>query len=378
MIAAASFLLVELLLVVTDPYLFKGMFQYEPDMGYQVRAYYPSGYGSYGDGKDVTPTNRFGFNAPDFPLAKPPGTFRIVVVGDSYGWAGGLNGNYTHQLQEMFDRQGDRRVEIINTGYPGTHTGEQLIMLKKYALQYDPDLVLLGFFAGNDFLDADPNRKRLVLNDCFFDIDKRYEHRLAGYPVVPISRARLILSQKDEIRKSTKQAQLEAEDWARTNGQPLPLGNLPEQTFYFVQRVRLSFFNQKTSAEQFGPNVDFIFRSIAEMDDLLKARRIKFMVAIYPDELQVNPTQFETLLTRFSLRRDDYDLNLAQTRLRSFLGSRNIPYLDLLDRFRQEEQRESLYGFHTTHWNLSGNRLAAEMLFDYLHNSSDGANLLRR
>src|SRR5215831_8576244 len=98
-----------------DPYVFKGRFEYDRDLGFKVRAYYPNGFGMYGESDDGTLTNRFGFNAPDYPLTKAPGTFRIVVVGDSFGWAGGLKGNYTHLLQQLFDQRGDRRIEIINT-----------------------------------------------------------------------------------------------------------------------------------------------------------------------------------------------------------------------------------------------------------------------
>jgi hypothetical protein len=359
-----------------DPYLFKGYFQYDADMGFKMRAYYPNGVGLYGDGNDGTLTNRFGFNAPDYPLTKSPGTFRIVVVGDSFGWAGGLKGTYTNVLQEMFNRQTDRRIEIINTGYVGTHTGEELVMLKKYALQYDPDLVVLGFFAGNDFFDADPNRKRIVLNDCLVDIDKRHEHRLFGYPIVFTSRVWLFLNQKYQIYKNQQQENREAQQWLAATGQRLPAGAMTEQMFDNVQRARLEFFNRRTSGERFGPNVDFIFRSLSEMQELLNGRHTKFVVAIFPDEVQVSPTQFDALVKKFGLRRDDFDLDLAQTRLKNFLQSQNIPYLDLLARLRQEAQQRELYRTRTTHWNLAGNQLAAEILFDFLNNSPEGQKLM--
>jgi len=366
-------------MTVLDPYFFKGRFEYDPDMGFKVRGYFPNGVGLYGDGDDGTLTNRFGFNTPDYPLEKSPGTFRILFVGDSFSWAGGLRGNYTGLLQQMFDARGDsRKVEIINTGYPGTHTGEQLIMLKKYGLQYDPDLVILGFFAGNDFFEADPNRKRIIVNDSYVDIDRRHEHRLAGYPIIMQSRLRIFLGQKYEFYRLAKEAKREAEEWARSTGQPAPQHNLPENTFYGIQKAKLEFFNKRTSDQQFGPNIDCIFRSITEMDELLRARNIRFMIAIYPDEMQVSPTQFNTLTTRFDLRSDDYDLDLAQKRLKNFLDTKQLPYLDLLDRFRSEEQKQDLYLFRNTHWNRSGNQLAAEMLFQYLNQRPDGRKLLAR
>ena len=102
------------------------------------------------------------------------------------------------------------------------------------------------------------------------------------------------------------------------------------------------------------------------MSDLLKSRNIKFMVAIYPDEMQVSQSQFETLVSKFALHREDYNLNLAQDALGRFLQSKQIPYLDMLDRFRAEEQKQDLYLWRNTHWNKAGNELAAETLFQYL------------
>jgi len=364
-------------MTVTDPYLFKDRFEYDPDLGFRSRAYFRSAPGIMGEVDDGTISNRFGFNDRDYPLTKDPGTFRILVVGDSFGWAGGLKANYTALLEQMFEkRDGSHRVDVVNTGYPATHPGEQLLMLKKFGLQYNPDLVILGFFAGNDFSDADPNRKRIVVNGCFLDIDKHHEHRLFGYPMIFQSRLLLFLTQKYQSYAITKQARKEAEEWAAANGQPVPTKNLPGQTFYGNERVTLEFFNKKTSAARFGRNVDYIFQSISEMNDLLKARNIKFMVAIYPDSTQVNSQLFDTLVTKFGLNREDYDLNLAQNELKAFLVSKQIPYLDLLETFRAEEPKRDLYLLHDAHWNKAGNELAAQVLFQYLNQSPDGKSLM--
>lgn len=352
-------LLAELLMIVLDPYLFKSFHEYDPDLGFRVRAYFPTNEG--------TLTNQFGFNDRDYPLEKTPGIYRMLVVGDSFSWAGGLEGNYTALLERMFEGRNDsHRIDVINTGYPGTHTGEQLAMLKKFGLQYNPELVILGFFAGNDFFDADPYRKRIVVNDCLVDIDNRHEHRFLGYPIIKRSRIRLFLEQKYEFYSQTRQAKKEAQDWAAATGQPEPVQNIPEETFLGIQNAKLQFFNQKTSARQFAANIDYIFRSLSEMNELLKSRNIKFMVAIYPDEMQVSPKQFDTLVAKFGLNREDYDLDLAQERLKSFLDSKQIPYLDLLDSFRSEEPKRDLYLWRNTHWNQAGNKLAAEELFQYL------------
>lgn len=366
-ILIVSFLAVEFLMIVLDPYLFKDRFEYDPDMGFRARAYFPNGFGLYGRGDDGTLSNQFGFNDRDYSLSKEPGTFRIVVVGDSFGWAGGREGNYTARLERMFEsRDGAHKIDVINTGYSGTHTAEQLVMLKKFGLQYNPDLVILGFFAGNDFFDADPNRKRIVLNKYFFDIDKRYEHRFLGYPIVARSRVWLFLKQEFDSVVSDRVAKREAEEWSARTGQPTPVQSIPAETYNNVQRAKLEFFNQKTSAQRFGTHTRYIFEAIEEMNELLKSRGIKFMVAIFPDEFQVSSIQFDTLVEKFQLKKEDYDLDLAQRLLKTFLESKQIPYLDMLDRFRVEEKQRELYMFRNTHWNDAGNNLAAEILFQYL------------
>lgn len=356
---------VEVLMVILDPYLFKGFHQYDPDLGFRVRAYYPDA--------DGTLTNQFGFNDQDYPLQKAPGTFRVLVVGDSFSWAGGREGNYTALLERMFESHyGYHKIDVINTGYPMTHTAEQLAMLKKYGLQYNPDLVVLGFFVGNDFFDGDPNRKRIVVNDVSIDIDKRREHTFLGYPIIWRSRLRLFIEQKYRIFKESREARKEA---AASHRPPERQGSFSEETFLNIERARLDFFNINFFREgRFQKNIDYILQSISEMDGLLKSRNVRFIVAIYPDEFQVERSLLETIIGKFGLRQEDYDINLAQTVLKSFLKSKGISYIDLLDVFKAEGEQRSLYLFRNTHWNKAGNQLAADILFQELVKQLDNTN----
>ncbi len=341
----APFICVEILLTVLDPYLFKGFFQYDPDLGFRARAYYPTADGGR--------TNQFGFNDRDYALQKTPGTFRVLVLGDSFSWAGGHDGNYTAILERTLESYyGGHKVDVINAGYQGTHTGEQLALLKKFGLQYNPDLVVLAFFAGNDFLDGDPNRKRIVVNDVYADIDRRREHKLFGYPIVLPSRLLILLRQKYEVHRQQ---------------QNTGAGTFSEDTYLTIEKFRLDFFNAKSFEQgRYQQNVDYILQSALAMNDLLNARHIGFVVAIFPDEFQVSPDLFTAVLQKFKLRREDYDLKLAQNLLKSFLNSRGIAYIDFLDRFMTEGRKEPLYQLRDSHWNAAGNQLAADILFDDL------------
>lgn len=352
-IAFLCFLFLETLMIVLEPYLSKGFYQYDPDLGFRVRPY-------------INETNRFGFNDRDYPLQKEWDTFRILVVSDSFNWAGGLEGNYTALLEKKFEEHcGGHRVDIINAGYPGTHTAEQFAMLKKYGLQYGPDLVFLGFFAGNDFIDAGPHRKRIIVYDTYIDIDKRYELTLLGYPIIPKSRLVHLVKQKYKVMRELAKARRETQ----AKGTPTKErgGTFSEETFLTIERIRLEFCNVGSSRDTaFDDRINYILQSISEMKDLLDSKGIQLIVGIYPDEFQVNASLLDQLFEKFDIAREDYDVELMQKILKKYLDSRGIPYIDFLDAFREKGRETRLYLLQDTHWNDAGHELAAEIMFRYL------------
>ena len=353
-IAFLCILLLEVLMIVLEPYLSKGFYQYDPDLGFRVRPY-------------MRNTNRFGFNDRDYPLRKDAGTFRILVVSDSFNWAGGLEGNYTALLEKKFEEYyGGHRVDIINAGYPGTHTAEQLAMLKKYGLQYNPDLVFLGFFAGNDFIDADPDRKRIIVYDTYIDIDKRYEITLLGYPIIPKSRLFHFVTQKYKIYRELAKARRDRQTGGNAPGEERR-GTFSEETFLNIERIRFEFCSLESyHTKVFSDRIDYIFQSISEMKDLLNSKNIQFVVGIYPDEFQVNGDLLDQLFEKFDIKREDYDTELMQKILREYLALKGVPYIDFLDEFRRNGRETRLYLLRDTHWNDAGHELAAEIMFRYL------------
>ncbi len=384
-------LTLEILLIVLEPYLFKGLYQYDPDLGFKVRPY-------------ANGNNQFGFNDRDYPLLKEPGKYRALIVSDSFNWAGGQNGNYTALLEDKLESYyGKHRIDIINAGYPGTHTVEQLAMLKKYGLQYNPDLVILGFFAGNDFRDADPHRKRIIVNDLYVDIDKRKELIIFGYPIIGKSRLLLFVEQKykvwQELRRAKKAASRSrnprnqvfqknrvskisgslklpnnllfspvfASGKPQDNRREQSPGILSQEAFLQVEKSRLNFCKKDDLARgKREENINYIFNGISEMKSLLDAKQIKFIVAIYPDEYQVSDRLFQEIIENFDLNQENYIVNCQQQILIEHLEANGIPYIDLLPRFRQEQINRHLYLLREPHWNSAGNQLAAEIFFDYL------------
>lgn len=90
--------------------------------------------------------NEHGLRGASFPIAKPAGTFRAVMLGDSITYGTGINVEDTiaRQLQPLLAaRLPGVTLELLNAGIPATNTGQQAALLKHRILALQPDFVLI-------------------------------------------------------------------------------------------------------------------------------------------------------------------------------------------------------------------------------------------
>ena len=98
-------------------------------------------------------TNDQGLREPHHIEANHPGKYRVIVVGDSMTFGHGVNYQQTYpylaqqQLQDEYDR---RDIEIVNVSRQGAGPREYLQYLRDCIPQWKPDLIVLGFYTGND------------------------------------------------------------------------------------------------------------------------------------------------------------------------------------------------------------------------------------
>ncbi len=79
------------------------------------------------------------------PTPKPPGVFRVVVVGDSFTFGPHmqLEDTFSKKLEGMLNQnRGAARLEVINRGVNGAST-EQEVEITRQAMQEHPDLLIL-------------------------------------------------------------------------------------------------------------------------------------------------------------------------------------------------------------------------------------------
>jgi lysophospholipase L1-like esterase len=93
------------------------------------------------------PLNSRGYRDKERTLAKPPGTRRIVLLGDSFAWGAGVHFEdaLPQRLERLLNESGTETWEVINLARPGMNTVDQAPQLAAEGFKYDPDLVLLVF-----------------------------------------------------------------------------------------------------------------------------------------------------------------------------------------------------------------------------------------
>lgn len=117
--------------------------------------------------------NRKGLRDRDFP-PKASGAFRILGLGDSFafGWGVPLEATFFKRLEDLLNRSRPGVAhEVINGGVPGFGTYEALHVMTSVAPDYEPDLVLLAFYEGNDYLNnGEAPRRRTIVDGYLADL----------------------------------------------------------------------------------------------------------------------------------------------------------------------------------------------------------------
>jgi hypothetical protein len=283
--------------------------------------------------------NSRGFNDIEFKQEKTAGLIRIAGIGDSFVFSVvPYEYNFLTLLENKMNAPpGDRRFEILNMGIPATSPREYFSVLVKEALPLKPDAALICIFVGNDFIEISP---KPLLHHSFVILAAKYVSDVLQY--VEPNKGQGNHSQYDDEAPS-----------------------FSETYFLEIEALRTEVYDETSPmlSERLG-------RVMFWMDEITKAclnNGIELFVMLIPDELQVNPVLQEQVLDKLGIDKEKLNFDRPNMRLGEELRSRKIRYLDLLEPFRLRSRDFRLYKPRDTHWNIAGNRLAADLLYDFLH-----------
>jgi lysophospholipase L1-like esterase len=113
-------------------------------------------------------TNSKGFRGTnEYAVPKPPGLFRALALGDSVVCGYGVEDDQTFCAKMERKLSPSRRLEVLNLGIPGFGNAEELIQLEQVGFEYQPDLIILGYFVNDHFENITSDLYRLQEGKLF-------------------------------------------------------------------------------------------------------------------------------------------------------------------------------------------------------------------
>ncbi len=332
--------------------------------------------------------NSAGLRDREHAKQKPPNTFRIAVLGDSFAEARQVPIEDTFwailekKLQACPAVTG-RQVEVINFGVAGYGTAQELITLRREAWDYSPDLILLVVTPGNDIRDnsralsqdgARPffvyRGDQLVLDDSMLETrNSSFAYRLresrVGQAFEWLGGHSRVLQLLNKARTSFEDRRIlsRRKDIAsRTKSGP------PNNLMAELGLDAMIFYEPTDPAWQDAWRVTE--GTITLMRDEAKSRGAQFFVVTVSSGKQVtpDPTARFNLLQEAGLK----DFFYAEHRIKALGERESFPVLNLAPPFQSyaEQQKVFLHGFGATlgmgHWNQEGHRLAGEIISGWL------------
>jgi tetratricopeptide (TPR) repeat protein len=127
-----------------DPNSFEGSDEYHREFGWKPR---PNLHKAAFASRAPISTNSRGWRGVrEFSFQKAAGVKRIVLLGDSFTF--GEDEEDEHVWAEVL-QEALRKWEVINLGVHGYGTDQELLVFREEGIRYQPDIVVLGFFAEN-------------------------------------------------------------------------------------------------------------------------------------------------------------------------------------------------------------------------------------
>jgi hypothetical protein len=321
--------------------------------------------------------NSQGLRDRERPIEKPPSTYRILVLGDSYVEALQVDIEKTFwrllekRLQECEFRP-TKKIDVINLGVSGFGTGQALRILQTRGLAYAPDLVMLAVFPGNDVRnnsrELEPDKVRpfyfldpagaLMLDDAFANSSEFRGRnswvRQTGKDFSKHLRSlQLVYYVKDLVEMKRAAAPVAMKGPA----QPQVVGEvgLDDQIFVAPRDEKWQRAWRLTE------------RLILEIRQTTESAGSEFILAILSIGIQVHPDK--GVREAFAKRLGVEDLHYPDRRLTDFGQRENIHVINLTSRLLHYAEQNQIYlhGFANTsmgsgHWNEAGHSAAAEII----------------
>lgn len=311
-----------------------GMYTPDPDLGYRLTPNYIGQAKSYEYNHEIR-INSIALRDEEYKVIKPEGIYRILILGDSFVFNYGIQyGLGFDALLEKYLNQNNvdskySGFEVINASIGGYEPYDELKYYRKFLKQLTPDLVIMGFYEGNDFSGL---RNKVESNPEIRQFN--------------LGTSRGILEWINDILESRSH-------------------------LYMFFRNRLEYLRFKMGlTDHYIPRYLFVGETRAYKDTRLLFKEIAkefekgpgLFIFMIPHRISVDKKYREDMLSIYDIKPESIDINKPKEGFSSLLHDFQIEGIDLTRIFFQEGA-SSLYYPIDGHWNVEGNKVTAKTLY---------------
>ena len=338
--------------------------EYDPHLGWRHR---PGARALYRRREYTTEVaiNGHGLRGPERGYEAPPGTLRVLALGDSFveGYTVASHETVTDVLEQDLARPGCP-VEVLNAGTAAYSTDQEYLFYREEGVKYSPQVVLV-FFYYNDILSNTIARYfgspkpllarvdgRMVLRDDPVPRPPPPPPRTEEAPPPPAARGSAAFQWlRDRVARGAPRAYnalARAGLWKPLGGDTVEQGD----------QLRVYKRRRQTQIEEAWTLTGQILEALAREAEGHGAR---FAAVYVPSRMEVSDRDWE--LTRLSYEMDAtvWDRTLVERRLEEVGRVAGFPVLDLTPALRAATGTLAgePYLLYDGHWNARGHRAAA-------------------
>ena len=368
-----GFLLVEIVMRVTK--IEYPMFQtYDYHRGFSLR---PNVSGWWlREGKAYVKINNQGLRDREHKKNKEENIFRIAVLGDSFAEARSIpmEKTFWFLMQNELNsctKLNSKKIEVINFGVTEYSTAQEFLTLRYHVWDYEPDIILLAFFSGNDISDNSKTLSNksyrpffiyknddLVLDNSFRE-SKPYLLLKSRVGQIAIK-----LSEYSRIVQVLKEIYVTKYFKKQKNNRKQKIDN-EEKSF---EEAGISYNQIYNPVQKKWKDAWIITESIIKLiNQEVKKKDSKFIVVTLSTSAQVHPSP--SFRKSFIEKINNNDLFYPDKRIKKLGDEEGFLVINLAEKMKNYAEKNEifLHGFANTvigkgHWNLDGHKIASQII----------------
>lgn len=285
--------------------------------------------------------NSKGLRDYEYSYEKPNNTYRVVMLGDS------MTSAHEVLVEDTFENVLERKLnndagnyEVLNLGVKAYSIQQEFVTLEEEGFKYDPDMVILNFYVGNDFLGSATQPFLIEKNGTLI---KNPELRIKKFRDLRhfLSRSSALYNLISHIKGSTE--------------------TIKEEEFNeFIEILK----PEQDRRLDFNYNLTYL--TLKRFKDVLGERGIKFVIVVLPMKEQVDENKLEELLKEYNAVGTKLDLEWSIRELENIGEAYDIPVINLLPEMRSYNKDNDFYFGTDIHFTKEGCRIVGELIFEHL------------